>query len=154
MCICSVRKQDFVHYGGFDVMKRWLAVSCLVLISALGVLVPAGAQAGALATTKLTSGKPVKATISKPGQTVKYTFAAKKNKNVTFQVTKFDFTDNGSAGSAYLYFYEPDSSTDYTYAYFTANATCGPFTTPVGGTWTATLVPYAASVGILKLALT
>lgn len=46
-----------------------------------GVLTPAGAQA-AVATTKLTSGKPVKATISTPGQQVSYTFAAKANANV------------------------------------------------------------------------
>jgi hypothetical protein len=79
-------------------------------------------------------------------------FTARKNRNVTFHVSKFHFTDNGSGGDAYLYFYEPGSSSYYTYCYFSANGTC-PFTTPVGGTWTATLVPYSASVGSLVLKL-
>jgi hypothetical protein len=68
---------------GVDAVKRWILVGCLLLLSALGILVPAGAQASTVTAGQLTSGKPVKATISTPGQKVKYTFAATANKNVT-----------------------------------------------------------------------
>jgi hypothetical protein len=141
------------HEGEFDAMKRWILVSCLVLISALGVLVPAGAQASTAAGGELTSGKPVAVTISKVGQEFKYTFAATANKNVTFEITKFKLTDDGSTGSVYLYFYEPGSSSYYTYCYFDANGTC-PVKTPVGGTWSIALLPSGASVGSLTIKLT
>jgi N-acetylmuramoyl-L-alanine amidase len=131
-------------------MKRWILVSCLVLISALGVLIPAGAQASTIAAGKLTSGKPVKATISKSGQQLKYTFAAARNKNVTFDVTHFDLTDNGSGGGVNVYYYEPGSSSVYTSCYFTSNNYCN-FTTPESGTWKVVLVPSGASVGSLTL---
>jgi hypothetical protein len=131
-------------------MKRWILVSCLVLISALGVLVPAGAQASTAAAGKLTSGKPVAVTISKVGQEVKYTFAATANENVTFQVTKFKLTDDGSTGSVYLYFYEPGSSSYYVYGYFDANGYYN-FTPPQSGTWSVVLDPNGASVGSLTL---
>jgi hypothetical protein len=134
-------------------MKRWIVVFCLVSLSALGVLAPAGAQASTVAGGKLTSGKPATVTISKAGQKVKYTFAATANKNVTFQVTKFKLTDDGSTGSVWLYFYEPGSSTDYTYCYFDASGTCT-VKTPVGGTWSIALLPNGASVGSLTIKLT
>jgi hypothetical protein len=136
--------------GEFDAMKRWILVSCLVLISALGVLVPAGAQASTAAAGKLTSGKPVAVTISKVGQEVKYTFSATANENVTFQVTKFKLTDDGSTGSVYLYFYEPGSSSYYVYGYFDANGYYN-FTPPQSGTWSVVLDPNGASVGSLTL---
>jgi hypothetical protein len=136
--------------GEFDAMKRWILVSSVVLISALGVSVPAGAQASTAAGGELTSGKPVTVTISKVGQEFKYTFAATANKNVTFDVTKFHFTDNGSAGAFYLYFYEPGSSTADTDSYFDANGYYN-FTPPQTGTWSVALIPYGASVGSLTL---
>ena len=46
----------------------------------------------------------MKATISTPGQQVKYTFAATANKNVTFTVTHFNFTQPGGTGEVFLYF--------------------------------------------------
>jgi hypothetical protein len=133
-------------------MKRWILAACLVLISALGVLVPAGAQASTVAGGKLSSGKPVKATISKAGQQVKYTFASTAGANVTFNVTNFDFTGGpGYGGEVGFNFYEPGSSTPYTSSpSFTGNGYYH-FTTPVGGTWSVTLVPYRASVGSLTL---
>jgi hypothetical protein len=136
--------------GGFDAMKRWVLVSCLVLISALGVLIPAGAQASTVSGGQLTSGKPVTATISTSGQQVEYTFAATANKNVTFNVTHFDFTDGGGPVEVFLVFYEPGSSSSYTQCDVTGNTYCN-FTTPVGGTWKLVVVPYAASVGSLTL---
>ncbi len=133
-------------------MQRWILVSCLILISALGVLVPAGAQASTVSAGKLTSGKPVKATISTPGQQVKYTFAATANKNVTFNVTHFNFTQPGGTGEVFLYFYEPGSSSIYAQCNngVAGNTYCN-FTTPVGGTWKVALVPGGASVGSLTL---
>lgn len=44
------------------------------------------AQASPLSAGRLTGGKPVKVTISNPGQQPKYTFAATAGKNVTFNV--------------------------------------------------------------------
>lgn len=103
---------------------------------------------------KLTSGKPVKATISKHGQQVKYTFAATANKNVTFNVTHFSFTNAGSAGEVFMYFYEPGSSSAYAQCNngVVGNTTCS-FKTPAGGTWKAELFPYQASTGSLTLKL-
>jgi hypothetical protein len=112
-------------------------------------LVPAGAQASTVAGGKLTSGKPVEATISTSGQQIQYTFAATADKNVTFNVTHFDFTDNGPV-EVFLVFYEPGSSSSYTTCDVTGNTFCN-FTTPVGGTWSIALVPYAGTVGSLTL---
>ncbi len=131
-------------------MKRWIVITCLAAISALGILVPAAAQASTLTTGgKLTSGKPVKATITNPSQQIKYTFVATKNKNVTFNVTHFNFHSGGSTGTVYLYFYEPDSSSEYTDCGFSSNSWCN-FTPPEGGTWKAVLIP-SNSVGSLTL---
>jgi hypothetical protein len=133
-------------------MKRWILASGLVLIPALGVLVPAGARASTMAAGQLTSGKPVKATISKPGQQVKYTFAAKADKNVTFNVTHFHFSQPGGPNEVFLDFYKPGSSSKYTQCNdgVIGNTYCN-FTTPVGGTWKVVLVPYEANVGSLTL---
>jgi hypothetical protein len=131
-------------------MKRWITITCLALISALGVLVPAGAQASTAATTKLTSGKPVKATVSKIGQQVKFSFTATKNKNATFNVTHFNFHDAQGVVQVTLDFYEPGSSSVYTSCNFTANGFCN-FAPPEGGTWSITLVPYETTVGSLTL---
>jgi hypothetical protein len=153
VCACSVPCTGFGYTWGVDVVKRWIVVSCLALISALGVLVPAGAQASTVTAGQLTSGKPVKATISKPGQQVKYTFAATANKNVTFNVTRFSFTSQGADGEVVLDFFEPGSSAAFTDCVFTGNNFCN-FTTPVSGTWKITLIPAGASVGSLTLKLT
>lgn len=131
-------------------MKRWILVSGLALISVLGVLVPAGAQASTVAGGQLTSGKPVIATISASGQQVQYTFAATAKKNVTFNVTHFDFTGGGGPAEVFLDFYEPGSSSAYTTCDFTGNSFCN-FTPPVGGTWEVVLVPYESTVGSLTL---
>ena len=131
-------------------MRRWILASCLVLISALAVLVPAGAQASTVAASKLVSGKPVKATISAPGRQVKFTFAAKANTNVTFNVTHFNFHDSQGAVQVTLYFYEPGSNSAYTQCTFIGNSYCN-FTAPESGTWSIALVPYSATVGSLAL---
>jgi len=130
-------------------MRRWILASCLVLIAALGVLVPASAQASSVARGQLTSGKPVTATISTSGQQAEYTFAATAKKNVTFNVTHFDFTGNGPV-EVFLEFYEPGSSSAFNTCDFTGNSFCN-FTAPTGGTWSVALVPYAGTVGSLNL---
>jgi hypothetical protein len=99
---------------------------------------------------KLTSGKPVKVTIARPGVQSSYTFAATAGKNVTFQVTLFRLTDTQGAAEFTLDFYEPHTTSPYTQASFEANGHFN-FSPPVGGTWKATLVPYADTVGSLTL---
>jgi hypothetical protein len=118
-----------------------------------GVLVPAGAQASTVAAGQLTSGKPVKASISTPGRSVTYTFAATAGKNVTFNVTHFDFTQPGGPNEVFLVFHKPGSSSTYTTCDVGGNTYCN-FTTPVGGTLSIALIPYEANVGSLTLELT
>jgi len=108
------------------------------------------AQAATLASIQLISGTPVKAVISTPGQKINYTFAATANKHVTFQVTQFNFSNGGSGGTVYLYFYKPGSTSSYTSCGFSDNGYCD-FTPPLTGTWKVKLVPYSASVGSLTL---
>jgi hypothetical protein len=124
-------------------------------------LVPYAATVGSLTLTfandvptkALTPGTPATTTIKFAGQQAGYTFAAKANKNVTFDVTHFNFTDPGGAVQVTLYFYEPGSSSSYTSCTFVGNGPCT-LKTPVGGTWSIALVPYAASVGSLTIKLT
>jgi hypothetical protein len=130
-------------------MKRWILASCLVVIPALGVLVPAGAQASTVTGGQLTSGKPVAASIPTPGQQAQYTFAATAKENVTFNATHFDFTDHGPV-EVLLEFYEPGSKSIYTTCAFTGNSFCN-FTTPISGTWKVVLLPNAATAGSLTL---
>jgi len=131
-------------------MKRWILAFFLALVPVLGVMAPAVAQATTVSGGPLTSGKPVKATVSKVGQQIQYTFAAKAHKHVTFQVTNFNFSDNGSGGDLYLNFYEPGSSSTFTSCYFSDNGYCD-FTTPIGGTWKAVVAPNGGSVGSMTL---
>ena len=131
-------------------MKRWILVSCLAIISALVVLVPVGAQASTVSGGRLYSGKPVKATISTPGRQIKYTFSATAHEHVTFQVTQFNFSNGSSGGLVYLKFYKPGSTSTYKSCAFSDNGYCD-FTTPITGTWSVKLVPYASSVGSLTL---
>jgi len=131
-------------------MKRCILTFCLILLAALGILVPAAAQATTVASVPLTSGKPVNAVISAPGQQLTYTFAAKANNHVTFQVTKFNLSNGTSTGSAYLNFYEPGSISVYTDCYISSNTWCD-FTPPLGGTWKVVVAPNSASVGSLTL---
>jgi len=131
-------------------MKRWMLSAGLIIISGLGFAAPASAQASTTATTTLSSGKPVKVSISKVGQNVKYAFAATVNKNVTFNVTNFNFSDNGSGGGIYLNFYEPGSNSSYTNSYFSSNGYYN-FTPPEGGTWTLVVSPYSDSRGSMTL---
>jgi hypothetical protein len=99
---------------------------------------------------QLTSGKPVKATISTSGHQVQYTFAATAEENVTFNVTHFDFTDASGPVEVFLEFHEPGSSGSFTTCGFTGNSFCN-FTAPVGGSWSIALIPHAATVGSLSL---
>ncbi len=131
-------------------MKRWILAACLALISAIVVLIPAGAQASTVSGGQLYSGKPVKATISTAGQQIKYTFSATAHKHVTFQVTQFNFSNGTSGGLVDLKFREPGSTSTYKSCAFSDNGYCD-FTTPITGTWTVKLVPYSASVGSLTL---
>src|SRR5258708_4582792 len=133
-------------------MKRWILVSCLAIISALVVLVPVGAQASTVSGGRLYSGKPVKATISTPGRQIKYTFSATAHEHVTFQLTQFIFSNGSSGGLVDLYFYKPGSTSTYTSCAFSDNGYCD-FTTPITGTWSVKLVPYASSVGSLTLTI-
>ena len=89
-------------------MKRWLLVLFASFLPALAILIPAEAQASSAG---LTSGQPVSVVIATSGQQAQYTFSATANDHVTFQVTNFDLLNGGSTGYAYLYFYEPGSST-------------------------------------------
>jgi len=69
---------------------------------------------------------------------------------VTFQVTNFNFSDNGSGGDLYLNFYEPGSSAVYTNCYFNDNGYCD-FTPPLTGTWSVVLDANGGSTGNLTL---
>jgi hypothetical protein len=131
-------------------MKRRILISCLILITALGLLLPADARAATSTAVKLTSGKPVKATISKRGQEIKYTFAGTANKHVTFQVTQFNFSNGTDPGSIYLNFYEPGSTSVYTYDNIDSD-TWDDFTPPLTGTWSVKVVPNSGSVGSMTL---
>ena len=97
--------------------------------------------------------KPVKATISAPGQSLTFLFAATAKKNVTFNVTHFSFTQPGGPNEVFLVFYKPGSSTAYATCDVGGTTTCR-LTTPVGGTWSVALIPYEANVGSLTLKLT
>jgi hypothetical protein len=129
------------------------------------LLEPSGASVGSLtltfagdvANTALLFTDPVKTTIKVEGQYADYTFTTLAHTILTFTVTQFSFTNGGSGGRVYLAFYEPgvsySSGNDYTYCVFTANGYCT-LTTPVGGTWSALLEPFGASVGNLTLTMT
>jgi hypothetical protein len=97
--------------------------------------------------TSLTSGKPVKVSISKTSQHPKYVFAATPGKNVTFLVTHFNFTNNGVPSEVFL-FYEPGSRSHYTECAVVGSTACS-LKTPVGGAWS--IVLDAASAGSLTL---
>ena len=124
-------------------------------------LVPYSASVGSLtltfardvATQALTSGTAVNTTITFEGQHAGYTFSATAGTTRTFNVTQFNFSNGGSGGTVYLYFYEPGSTSSYTSCGFSGNGSCN-VTTPVSGTWSAHLVPYSASVGSLTLTMT
>jgi len=131
-------------------MKRWILASCPILLSVFVVLVPAAAQARTVAGGQLSSGKPVKATISTRGQQIKYTFSGTARKHVTFQVTHFNFSSGSSPGSFYLKFRKPGSTSDYKSCFFTDNGYCD-FTTPATGTWKVNVVPNSSSVGSMTL---
>jgi hypothetical protein len=136
------------NLGGSKYMKRWLLVLFIPFFPALAILIPATAQASSAG--PLTSGQPVNVVIATAGQQPQYTFAATANDHVTFQVTNFDLLNGGSDGYAYLYFYEPGSSTSYTDCGFSSNSYCD-FVTPESGTWSVVVEPYSASTGSLTL---
>jgi len=108
------------------------------------------AAAATLASVQLTSGMPVKAVVSTPGRQLNYTFAGKAHKHVTFQVSKFNFSNGSSGGQVTLNFYQPGSSSAYTSCSFIGDDFCD-FTLPLTGTWKIKLDPVSASVGSLSL---
>jgi hypothetical protein len=138
------------------VFTRAVTGSC-ALLAGLAVCVmatlPAQASitaAAKLASVQLTSGKPVKAVVSTPGRQLNYTFAGKAHKHVTFQVSKFNFSNGSSGGQVILSFYEPGSSSAFTSCSFVGDNFCD-FTPPLTGTWKVKLDPVSASVGSLTL---
>ena len=142
--------------AGMGMFTRAVGGSCALLaglavcVMATSVATPSTAQAATLASVQLTSGKPVKAVISTPGQQITYTFSAKAHKHVTFQVTQFNMSNGTSGGAFTLNFYEPGSTSSYTSHYFPDNGYFD-FTTPLAGTWKVQLVPDGASVGTMTL---
>jgi len=144
---------------GMGMFARTVAGSCALLAGlAVSVMTVPPAQAStaqgaALADVPLTSGTPVKAVISTPGQRINYTFSGKAKKHVTFQVTKFNLSNGGSGGFVYLNFYEPGSTSTYKSCGFSSDGYCD-FTPPIAGTWKVQLVPNSASVGSLTLTMT
>jgi hypothetical protein len=142
--------------AGMGMFTRAIAGSCALLagLAVCGLAIsPAQAsspQAAILASVQLTSGQPVKAVVSTPGQKLNYTFSATAHKHVTFQVTQFNFSDGTSPGAFYLYFYRPGSTSSYTQNYFSDNGYFD-FTPPITGTWKVQLVPDGASVGSMTL---
>ena len=131
-------------------MRRWGIVSCLILIVAFALSVPAAAQALTVSGEHLSSGSPVNANISAAGEEIEYTFSATASENVTFNVTNFNFTGNGSSPAFYLVFFEPGSSSQYTSCTFGGNTYCH-FSPPQSGTWSILLEPVGSSVGSLTL---
>jgi len=142
--------------AGRSMFTRTVGGSCVLLTSlAVCVMAISPAQAGtaqavATASIQLTSGKPVKATVSTPGQQITYTFAGTAGKHVTFQVTNFNFSDGAFTGSFSLNFYKPGSTSVYTSSDFGDNGYYD-FTPPLTGTWKVKLVPDGASVGTATL---
>jgi hypothetical protein len=131
-------------------------------VSGVWAVMPAAASAGSLTlafagqvpTKALTPGIPVTTTIRFEGQEARYTFAARAGRTVTFKVTQFSLAGNGGPDSkVFLDFYKPGSnpsqpgSSPYTECAVDGNTTCS-LSTPVGGTWSITLVNHA-SVGSL-----
>jgi hypothetical protein len=131
-------------------MRRWGIVSCLILIVAFALSAPAAAQALTVSGGQLSSGSPVNTKISTVGQEIEYTFSATAGENVTFNVTNFNFTGNGSSPAFYLVFFEPGSNSQYTSCTFTGNNYCR-FSPPQSGTWSILLEPVGTSVGSLTL---
>jgi archaellum component FlaF (FlaF/FlaG flagellin family) len=132
--------------GGSCALLAGLAV-CVLAISPAQA---STAQAAALASVQLTSGQPVKAVVSTPGQQVNYTFYGKAHKHVTFQVTNFNFSNGSSSGEVVLNFYKPGSTSPYKSCAFYGDDYCE-FSPPITGTWKVKLVPVSASVGSLTL---
>jgi hypothetical protein len=155
-------------------MRQWILFACLILLSALGVLVPAAAQASTVVNIvpgcQLTSGESYPGTISVAGEQIPCVFyaatapengsaEAQAASHVTFQVSKFALT-NGAAGggsTVNLKFYKPNG-TLYTppsstcLGYFTGNNFCA-FNLPAGsnGWWRAVLEPQGRATGSLTL---
>jgi hypothetical protein len=151
-------------------MRRWILFACLILISAIGALVPAAAQAVTVVPgCQLTSGQTATVPISKPGNQARCDFTAPPNygtasslaaAHVTFQVSSFDFTPGGSTIN--LEFTEPDGA-QYcpagmpVYAGRCAEPFTGvgppfyAFNPPVGGVWSVVAVPEGAATGSMKV---
>ena len=142
--------------AGVSMFARAVGGSCALLagvavcVMATSAAQASTAQAATLAGVQLTSGKPVKAVISRPSQKITYTFAATAQHHVTFQVTNFNFSDGSSPGSFSLNFYEPGSTSSYASWDFGDDGYYD-FTPPLTGTWKVKLVPDGASVGSTTL---
>src|SRR5262249_41804019 len=125
------------------------------------MLVPYEASTGSLTLTfandvptkALTANHAVTTTIKYAGQHARYTFRAKARKRYSFAITRFNFSNDGSAGEIFLRFYRPGSNSPYTTCIVVGNTTCH-VTPRVGGTWSIGLFPYEASTGSLRIRLT
>jgi hypothetical protein len=163
-------------------MRRWILFACLILIPALGAVVPAAAQASTGNCTavpvQLKSEQSCPLSISKEDPTTGFFFdvtTAPENgtaesqaaAHVTLQVSSYGF---GGGSQVYLELYEgPNDTTIYTppsgTCYFTGNNFCS-FNLPAGtnGWWYGRLVPqgatgsltmtYAANVALAELSPT
>ncbi len=90
----------------------------------------------------LTSGTPISTTIAIKGQNANYSFAGVSGVHSTFYVS----ATNWGAGSARLYFYQPNG-TLWDYCILTASPISCDLTPTVTGTWRASLDPTDNSVG-------
>lgn len=126
-------------------MRRIAAAAALMapVVLALGVVTASAAQATQINGGTLTSGASVTGTISHPGDTIAYKFAATKNYHVDFDVTR---TNWGANGGAALRWYRPDGSYVDQCIVTTAAKVCD-VTPDVTGTWTMALEPGDDSVG-------
>lgn len=155
-------------------MRRWILFACLILIPAIGAVVPAAAQASTGVTVdhacELTSEQSCPLTVPKQG--VQFFFfattappkdgsaEAQAAAHVTLQVSKWNF----GGGTVDLVLYEPGSTNPYLppnntcqengqgHAYFTGNNFCS-FNLPAGtnGWWRAGLEPEGSATGSLTM---
>jgi len=157
-------------------MRRWILVACLILIPALGAVVPAAAQASTAVTVHdcaLTSGESYPGTIAAKDDQIPCAFyattappengtaASQAAAHVTLQVSNWKI---GGGSTVDLVLYEPGHTNAYLppnntcqengqgHDYFTGNNFCS-FNLPAGtnGWWRAVLVPEGAATGSLTL---
>ena len=147
-------------------MRRWILFACLILIPALGAVVPAAAQASTAAPgCQLNSEQHWNLLFPTAGGTITCTFATAPENgtaasqaaaHVTFQVSNFNFT-NGAAGGGStvdLRFYEPDKTLYKTVSFTGVGPPFYAFNPPPGtsnGPWSVDVAPEGAGTGTLTL---